>query len=170
MVRKHLSHLHLSSFSCRTRIASDRGEWGLSVVAGVAPDCRHWCTLASPGPTAAPSHWWASTRCQRSLGNFEAWCASRSLAAQDLGGSHLGSPPRAQLSSQLDRGGAVRCTFHSEGTTAPQCLSLSVENQQFQRPRGETSSHSGAAPSFRPRKENSWSGVLFDLMQPSVWL
>lgn len=169
---KPLIHHHLSSVSCGTHKAADRGEWGLSAVAGAAPDCRRWCTLASPGPTAARGHSWAYTRGERSLGNSEALSASRFLAAQDSGRSqeHLGCPQRVPLSSRLDRGGVAHCTFHSGGMTAPQRPSLSAESQLFQRPRGETSSHSSSGHAFHPSRGNSWLGVLCDLMQPSVWL
>lgn len=169
LVEKPLVHHHLFSFSCRTHKAADRGEWGLSAAAEVAPDCRRWCTLASPGPTAARDHLWVYTRGQSSPGNTEALSASRSLAVQDSGRSRerLGRPLTVRPSSRPGREGAAHSTLHSGGMTTPRRLSLSAESQLFQRLRGETSSRGSWRPAFRPSKGNVWLVSLCDRLQPS---
>lgn len=78
-------HPHLSSFSCGTLKAASHDEWGLSVVAVVAPGCHHWGILAYPAPTTAQGHSWAYTRPLRDAGSPEALTASRPLAARDSG-------------------------------------------------------------------------------------
>lgn len=137
-------HPYLFSFSCATLKAAGRDGWGLSVVAVVAPGCHHWGILASPALTTAQGHLWAYTRPLKDPGSSGALTASRPLAAQDsgIGPSHLDRPHRVQRSSPLDRGGVLQDRFRSGGMTTPQCQSMSAENQLFQKPHGETTSHS----------------------------
>lgn len=77
-------HPHLSSFSCGTLKAAGHDEWGLSVIAVVAPGCHHWGNLSFPALTTAQGHSWAYMRPLNDRGNSEALSASTPLPTQNL--------------------------------------------------------------------------------------
>lgn len=159
---------HLLSFSCGTLKAADRDVWGLLAVAIVVPGCHHWGILVSPALATAQDHSWVYLRTQRDAGSPEVLNSSRSSAERDSGTlqSHLDHPHRAQLSSLPDQEGVVQNRFRPEEMTALQCQSLSVESQLFQRPHGETRSHSSSGTLFHPSKVSPWQGSMGNPLPP----
>lgn len=164
------SHPHLSSVSCGTQKAADRAGSEPSRAAAAAPAARRWCIRVVPAPTAAQGRLLAYRSPLRTLGSSVALTASKFLAVRNTE-RPLDPPDRlhgAQLSNLLDQAGVVRQRFRSEGMRGLQCRSLSAENQLFQRPREETTSHSSSGILSHPRKRSVWVGILGDAPQPWI--